>query len=83
MFKLTFLREKYHQLSTKELDKLSPTAFYFFRFLIEFVKSRDIKNEVNVYAVDNSLQCLHTDYCRPFQLHFSLNLFEPSEGSTC
>ena len=54
MLKSTFLKEKYQQLSVKEL-KLSPAAVYFFRFLNEYAKSRDIKNEVNVYTVDDSL----------------------------
>ena len=40
MLKLTFLREKHQQLSTKELDKLSSIAFYFFRSLNKFAKSK-------------------------------------------
>lgn len=82
MLRLTFLREKNQQLSTKEPNKLllSLTVFYFFRFLNESAKLRGMKNKVNVYTTDNSLQSLHTDYCGTFQLYFYSNLFEPLEG---
>ena len=82
MLRLTFLREKNQQLSTKEPNKLllSLTVFYFFRFLNESAKLRGMKNKVNVYTTDNSLQSLHTDYCGTFQLYFCSNLFEPLEG---
>ena len=73
MLRLTFLREKNQQLSTKEPNKLllSLTVFYFFRFLNESAKLRGMKNKVNVYTTDN---------CGTFQLYFSSNLFEPLEG---
>ena len=48
MLKWTFQRNKYLKLTQKELNQLSDTAFYFFRFLDEFAKSKDIK--INVYV---------------------------------
>lgn len=79
MLKRTFQRNKYLKLTQKGLNQLSDTAFYSFRFLDEFSKSKDIKNNVYVYTVDDPIQSMETDYCRPFLLYFYLNLFTPLE----
>ena len=63
----------------KRIKPISRHSFFFFRFLDEFAKSKDIKNNANVYTEDDPLQSIDTDYYGPFQLYF--NLFEPLEGS--
>ena len=79
--KWSFKRCNYQRLIQKELEQLSDTAFFFFRFLDEFGKYKGIENTVHVYTVDDRLQSFDTDYCEPFQLYFYLNLFESLETS--
>ena len=70
------------QVSKDHAQRIKPISrhsFFFFRFLDEFAKSKDIKNNVNVYTKDDPLQSTDADYCGPFQLYF--NLFEPLERS--
>ena len=47
------------------MDKLSPTAKYFFKFIYDFGK---VNNVVKVVTVDDNLQSFDTDYCEPFKL---------------
>ena len=76
-----FKLRNYEKLRQKDLNKLSSTAKYFFKFLYEFSKHKKVKNTVKVITVDDKLQNFDTDYCGPFQMHFYLSLFEPLKGS--
>ena len=73
--------DKYKKLKDRDINKLSDTAKYFFRFLYEFGKQKGVKNTVKVVTVDDNMQSLDTDYCGPFKMYFYLNLLEPLETS--
>lgn len=48
LIKWTFKGDKYLTLTQKELNELSRTGFYFFRFLNKFAKSKDVGNRVHI-----------------------------------
>ena len=84
--KITFLRwsfklNNYKKLKQKQLDKLTPAAKHFLKFLYDFGKYKNIKNTVKVDKVEDNLQSFDTDYCSPFQMYFYVSLFEPLKGS--
>ena len=56
-------------------------AFYFFKFLDDFGKYKNVQDKIRVFTVDSTLQSMTSDYCGPFQLYFYYNLFEPFENS--
>ena len=81
LLKWTFKLNNYKKLKQKQLDKLTPAARHFLKFLYDFGKYKKIKNTVKVVTVDDNLQSFDTDYCRPSQMYFYLSLFEPLKGS--
>ena len=81
LLKWSFKGRNYQRLTQKELEQLSGTAFFFFRFLDEFGKYKGIENTVHMYIADYRLQSFNTNNCGPFQLYFFLNLFEPLKTS--
>ena len=52
LLKWSFKRCNYQRLTQKELEQLSDTVFFFFRFLDEFGKYKGIKDILLVYTVD-------------------------------
>ena len=56
LLKWNFKRCNYQRLTQKELEQLSDTAFFFFRFLDEFGKYKGIEDILLVYTVDKFLQ---------------------------
>ena len=63
-----------------ELDQLSVQTFYF-NFLDDFGEYKNVQDKIHVFTVDDTLQSMNSNYCRPFQLYFYYNLFEPFENS--
>ena len=61
LLKWSFKLKNYEKLRQKELNKLSSTAKYFFKFLFEFGKHKKVKNTVKVVTVDNNLQSCDTE----------------------
>ena len=56
-------------------------AFYFLKFLDDFGKYKNVKDQIRVFTVDDTLQKMNSDFCGPFQLYFYYNLFKPLENS--
>ena len=81
MLKWSFKLKNYKKLRQKDLNKLSSTAKYFFKYLYKFGKQKKVKNTVKVVTLDDNLQSFDTDYCGPFQMYFYFSLFNPLEGS--
>ena len=50
--------------------------------MYEFGKLHNIKNEINVFSLDDQLQKIETDTCGIFQLYFYYNLFNPLKNSS-
>ena len=78
---MNFKLKNYDKPTQKELNNLSSSAQYFFKFLYEFGIYKKIKNTVKVVTVDDNLETFSTDYCGVFQLYFYLKLFEPPNTS--
>ena len=70
----------YEKLQQKELDKLTPAARHFLKFLYDFGKYKNIKNIVKVIMGDNKLRLFDMHYYGPFQMCFYISLFEPLKG---
>ena len=66
LLKWSYKGHNHQCLTRKELQQLSDTAFFFYRFLEEFRKYKGIENTVEVYAVNDCLQSFGTYYCRSF-----------------
>ena len=81
LLKWMFSRKNYSKLKKNELDQLSVQALYFFKFLDDFGKCKNVQDKICVFTVDDSLQSMNSSYCRPFQLYFYHNLFELFENS--
>ena len=79
MFKWSFKLNNYEKLKQKQLDKLTPAARYFLKFLYNFGKYKKIKNTVKVATADDNLQSFDVDYCGPFQMYFYLSLLKHPE----
>ena len=56
-------------------------AFYFFKFLDDFSKYKNVQDKIRLFTVDDTLQSMNSDYWGPFQLYFYYNLLEPFENS--
>ena len=56
-------------------------AFYFFKFLDDFGKYKNVQDKIRIYIVDDTLQSMNSKYRGPFQLYFHYNLFEPFENN--
>ena len=70
LLKWSFKLNNYKKFKQKQLDKLTPAARYFFKFLYDFGKYKTIKNTMKVVMVDNNLQ-----------MCFYFSLFEPLKSS--
>ena len=68
-------------LSNDEIDSLSDTARNFFCFILVFGIKLKLRNFVNIWMVEDSLQDLDSSTCGIFQLYFYDNLFSPQENS--
>ena len=79
--KWSFKFNNYEKLRQKQMDKLTPAARHFFKFLYDFGKYKKIKNTVKVVSVGDNLQSFDMDYCGPFQMYLYLSLFKPLKGS--
>lgn len=77
LLKWSLKLNNYKKLKPKQLDKLTPAARHFFKFLYDFSKYKKIKNTVKVVTVDNNLQSFDTDCCSSLQMYLYLSLFEP------
>ena len=81
LLKWSFKLSNYKKFKQKQLNKLTPAARYFFKFLYDFGKYKTIKNTMKVVMVDNNLQSFDTEYCSPFQMCFYFSLFELLKSS--
>ena len=79
LLRWTLKRKNYKKLTRVEINKLSDMAKHFFTFLEQFGKFKKISNSVKVVTVGDNLQSFYKDYCRPFQMYFHINLFQPLE----
>ena len=79
LLKWSFKFNNYEKL--KQMDKLTPAARHFFKFLYDFGKYKKIKNTVKLVTVGGNLQSFDIDYCGPFQMYLYLSLFKPLKGS--
>ena len=75
LLKWSFKRCNYQRLTQKELEQLSDTAFFFFRFLDEFGKYKGIEDILLVYTVDKFLQSF--DLFNSISIWIYLNLWKP------
>ena len=50
--------------------------------MYEFGKLHNVKDEINVFSLDDQLQKIETDMCGIFQLYFYYNLFNPLADSS-
>ena len=76
-----FSRKNYSKRKNNELDQLLVQPFYFFKFLDDFGKYKNVQDKICVFTVDNTLQSMNNGYSGPFQLYFYYNLFEPFKNS--
>ena len=72
--------EQYEKI--KDLNELRTTTQDLLHLMYEFGKLHDIKDEVNVFSLDDQLQKIETDTCGIFQLYFYYNLFNPLANSS-
>ena len=79
LLKWSFKFNNYEKL--KQMDKLTPAARHFFKFLYDFGKYKKIKNTVKLVTVGGNLQSFDMDYCGPFQMYLYLSLLKPLKGS--
>ena len=79
LLKWSFKFNNYEKL--KQMDKLTPAARHFFKFLYDFGKYKKIKNTVKLVTVGGNLQSFDIDYRGPFQMYLYLSLFKPLKGS--
>ena len=71
----------FNSLNSTEVETLSETAQDFFHFVENFGKLHQLKDFISVWMLENSIQNLETLTCRPFQLYFFNNIFNPDENS--
>ena len=80
MISLTFSIEEYEKI--KDFKELRTTTQDLLHLMYEFGKLHNIKDEINVYSLDDQLQKIETDTCGIFQLYFYYNLFNPLKNSS-
>ena len=71
--------EEYEKI--KDFNDLRTTTQDLLHLMYEFGKLHNIKNEINVFSLDDQLQKIETDTCI-FQLYFYYNLFNPLKNSS-
>ena len=84
--KLTLCKVRFNlgackSLSEEEIDSLCDTARSFFRFVQAFGIKLKLRNFVNIWMVEDTIQDLDSSTFGIFQLHFCDNLFNPNENS--
>ena len=80
LISLTFSMMQYEKI--KDLNELRTTTQDLLHLMYEFGKLHDIKDEINVFSLDDQLQRTETDTCGIFQLYFYYNLFNPLANSS-
>lgn len=77
---MKFCVNKWRQLEQKTKGQLMETAQIFFHLLDQFAKLKQTRC-TNIIILENRVQNLLSADCRPFQLYFYKNLFNPYELS--
>ena len=77
---IRFYIEEYEKI--KRSYDLSKTTVDVMHLINSFGKRHNIKDEVKVHMVNDTLQMAKNDTCGMFQLYFYKNLFNPLESST-
>ena len=77
---MKFCVNTWQKLSQKTKSQLRETAQNFFHLLEQFAKLKQSRC-MNILILENRVQNLLTSDCRPFQLYFYKNLFDPDEQS--
>ena len=80
LISLTFSMVQYQKM--KGLSELRTTTQDLLHLMYEIGKLHDVKDEINVFTVDDQLQKTETDTCGIFQLYFYYNLFKPLKSSS-
>ena len=80
LISLTFSMGQYEKI--KDLGKLRTTTQDLLHLMYEFGKLHNVKDEINVFSLDDQLQKIETDTCGIFQLYFYYNLFNPLANSS-
>ena len=80
LISLTFSMVQYQKM--KGLSELRTTTQDLLHLMYEIGKLHDVKDEINVFTVDDQLQKTETDTCGIFQLYFYYNLFNPLKTSS-
>ena len=80
LISLTFSMKEYEKI--KDVKELRTTTQDLLHLMYEFGKLHNIKNEINVFSLDDQLQKIETDTCGIFQLYFYYNLFNPLKNSS-
>ena len=81
LFNIRFKLNACQSSSTEKLDVLSDTAGNFFHFVQAFGNKLKLRNFVNIWMVEDSVQNLDSVACGIFQLYFYNNLFNPNKNS--
>ena len=68
-------------LTSKEIENLSDTAKDFFYFIQAFGNFLKVKDTLNIWMVEDSIQDIETVTCGIFKLYFYENLFNPKADS--
>ena len=77
---MKFCVNSWRQLPQKTKGQLTETAQNFFHLLEQFAKLKQTQC-MNIIILENRIQDLLSADCRPFQLYFYKNLFDPFEKS--
>ena len=80
LISLTFSMGQYEKI--KDLGELRTTTQDLLHLMYEFGKLHNVKDEINVFSLDDQLQRIETDTCGIFQLYFYYNLFNPLADSS-
>ena len=80
LISLTFSMGQYEKI--KDLNELRTTTQDLLHLIYEFGKLHAVKDEINVFSLDDQLQKIETDTCGIFQLYFYYNLFNPLATSS-
>ena len=84
--KITLVNTKFNlnagkNLSKRELDNLSDTARDFFHFVQSFRSKLKLRDFVNTWMVEDTVQDFNSVTCGIFQIYFYDNLFNPDQNS--
>ena len=84
--KITLVNIKFNlnackNLSKRELDNLSNTTRDFFYFVQSFRNKLKLRDFVNIWMVEDTVQDFNSVTCGIFQIYFYDNLFNPDQNS--